>query len=146
MRPDGATDGRVFRQFAIEGGKPQPLDIPEAPQRVPQQGAPTEFQDGETEQQRQARLAELDRAAAASAKLWTRRAMALDWDQVRTPMEVYRFSGEEVKEDPRRTTQYQERVVEELGFGKDWKQRHPDLEDGDIEAVRAVLKRKAAAM
>ena len=56
---------------------------------------------------------------------------------------VYRFSGEDVKEDPRRTSEYKTRVVEGLGFGRG--ETRKGLTEADMEACRRVLRRKAGA-
>ena len=44
------------------------------------------------------------------------------WTQVKTDLEVYRFSGRKVTEDPRLTEAYKDQVVKELGFGEDWEE------------------------
>ena len=48
-----------------------------------------------------------------------------------------------MKEDPRRTEAYRDKVVEELGFGKD--RKRTDMTREDKELVAAVLREKAAA-
>ena len=51
-------------------------------------------------------------------KYWSERAKAKDWECVKPDLSVYRYSGKDVKEDPRRTPEYREKVLEGLGFGK----------------------------
>ena len=36
--------------------------------------------------------------------------------------------------------------MEGLGFGKDWRERHPELSEHDVAAAREVFARKAAGM
>ena len=76
---------------------------------------------------------------------WARLAAAKDWDQVRHDLKVYECSGLNVTEDPRRTKEYREDVVKGLGFGSDWKEKRPDLDEFIVAAVAKVLGRKAAA-
>ena len=48
-----------------------------------------------------------------------------------------------LKEDPRRTPDYRNQVVEGLGFGKDSSEKRPDMSEEDILACREVLYRKS---
>ena len=78
---------------------------------------------------------------------WMRRAKDRDWDQVRAPLEAYRYSGfkGEITSDPRRTPEYVESVVQGLGVAEG----SPPLEgltEEDMKAVREVVRRKAAAL
>ena len=56
---------------------------------------------------------------------------------------MYKFSGQRVTEDPRRSEDYRTKVVKELGFGKN--SERTDMSEPDRAAVRDVLHRKAAA-
>ena len=76
---------------------------------------------------------------------WESLAKQKDWTQVKPDLSVYRYSREDVTEDPRAADEYKDRVVGELGFGEDWKTRHPDLTEADAAAAREVLRRKAGA-
>ena len=58
-------------------------------------------------------------------------------------MSVYRHSGENVKEDPRRKESYRADVIQGLGFGKG--ETRPNMTEADMEACREVLTRKAGA-
>ena len=60
---------------------------------------------------------EHEREIQAAEKYWKERAAAKDWDCIKADLSVYRYSGKEVKTDPRRTPEYRKRVVEALGFG-----------------------------
>ena len=82
-------------------------------------------------------------AASEKAKIeWKRRAAQKEWYSVKSDMDVYRHSGETVKEDPRRTPEYQQQVVDGLGLTTEAK---PHLSQQDIEAIIEMVKRKAAA-
>ena len=70
-------------------------------------------------------------AASEKAKIeWKKRAAQKDWCTVKSDMDVYRHSGETAKEDPRRSPEYQQQVVEELSLTTDPK---PHLSQQDIE-------------
>ena len=45
-------------------------------------------------------------------RYWSSKAKSKDWDCVKADMSVYQHSGVDVKEDPRRTAEYRERVLE----------------------------------
>ena len=75
--------------------------------------------------------------------LWRSRAESKRWDEVKADLGVYRLSGQTVKEDPRRTPDYRNQVVEGLGFGKDSSEKRPDMSEEDILACREVLYRKS---
>ena len=80
-------------------------------------------------------------------QIWMKRAKDRDWDQVRAPLEAYRYSGfrGEITSDPRRTPEYVESVVQGLGVAEG----SPPLEgltEEDMKAVREVVRRKAAAL
>jgi hypothetical protein len=87
---------------------------------------------------------EVARAAKDSVVLWKGRADRGEWDEVKADLEVYRLSGETVKEDPRRTPEYRQRVIDGLGFGENWKDKRPNFSAQDLAACREVLSRKAA--
>jgi len=80
-----------------------------------------------------------------ASALWEARADRKEWNHVKVDLEVYRHAGQEVKEDPRGSEDYRQRVVDGLGFGGDVGVRHPELSKADIEAAREVLMRKATA-
>ena len=61
------------------------------------------------------------------------------WDGVRAELEVYKYSDEDVKIDPRREDAYRQKVVDGLGFGEKWKTERPYLETMDVELVRFCL-------
>ena len=75
--------------------------------------------------------------------LWRSRAESKRWDEVKADLGVYRLSGQTVKEDPRRTPDYRNQVVEGLGFGKDSSEKRPNMSEQDILACREVLYRKS---
>ena len=58
-------------------------------------------------------------------------------------MEVYQYAGVNLTSDPRRTDEYREKVLEAVNFGKNVVKE--DLTEHDVEAIREVLRRKAAA-
>ena len=81
--------------------------------------------------------AELEQLAREAATKWSKVGKAKSWDEIRAPLEVYRFSGVQLTEDPQRTEEYRAKVVE----GCDLK--HLKVEEA--AAVREVLSRKAGA-
>ena len=131
--------GKLLRN--LEGGSRE--DAPEASQ--PETVA-EEFQkeSAEGSAEERVRLKRLESAAREAAQRWKQYAEAKDWDRVRADLEVYRYSGENVKTDPRREEAYRQKVVEELGFGKDWKEERPFLKEEDVELIRFCLHLKAA--
>ena len=86
---------------------------------------------------------EHERAFRAAEKYWKERAAAKDWDCIKADLSVYRYSGKDVKTDPRRTKEYNDRVVEALGFGPG--KTRDGLTEVDMAACREVLSRKAGA-
>ena len=76
---------------------------------------------------------------------WDRASSDEYWDAVLTDMSAYRFSGEQLSEEPRRTADYRERVVKGLGFDPESKDSKPWLNQEEFAACAEVLKRKAAA-
>ncbi len=53
-----------------------------------------------------------------------------DWTQVVANLEVYAYTGEKVTQNPRHGVEYRDRVVAELGFGPEQRERRPDLSEG----------------
>jgi hypothetical protein len=94
----------------------------------------------ETEAERARREKAWAEASAKAEVKWKELALAKDWDQVKADLEVYRYSGESVLEDPRRKTEYKDRVVAGLKI-----QENPHLNDEEKAAATEVLRRKAAA-
>jgi hypothetical protein len=79
---------------------------------------------------------EIARLSKESYALWKTRADKNQFDEVKADLEVYRLSGETVSSDPRRTPEYREKVLEGLGLGKEWREKHPALTEADV-ALRA---------
>ena len=104
-----------------------------------------EFVDKRTEQERARAAAALASKAEQAARRWSDLAKRKEWESVKADLSVYAQSGEDVKSDPRRTEAYRDKVVNSLGFSQDWRVRHPDLTEEDVQACREVLRRKAAA-
>ena len=52
-----------------------------------------------------------DANVALADKYWSQKAEEKDWDCVKADLSVYRYSGTEIKEDPRRTEEYRRKVV-----------------------------------
>ena len=77
--------------------------------------------------------------------LWNERADRKEWDSVKADLAVYQYSGQNVTEDPRRVDSYRGEVVKELGFGENWKEKRPFLNEFDVAACREVLARKSGA-
>ena len=76
--------------------------------------------------------------------MWKERADNGEWSSVIANLDVYKFSGQTgVSSDPRRTEEYRNQVVDELGFGKD--STRTDVTAADRAAVVEVLREKAAA-
>ena len=59
--------------------------------------------------------------------LWRSRAESKQWDEVNADLGVYRLLGQSVKEDPRRSSDYRNQVVEGPGFGKDASEKRPGI-------------------
>ena len=83
------------------------------------------------------------KAMEEATKYWKRMAEKKDWDCVRADMSVYRYSNLKVKEDPRRSKEYKEKVLKDLGFAEGMKRG--GLTEDDMRAIREVIWRKAAA-
>ena len=88
------------------------------------------------------------RAAKETEALWRERAARKEWDKVRAPVEVNRFSGLDASGVPRLTPEYREGVVSELCGPVEGPipDRHAHLSAEDIAAAREVYGRKAAAL
>ena len=97
----------------------------------------------ENEADRKVRVEKLRQEAKEAKIVWAQRAAAGEWDHVKADLVVYQYSGQEVKEDPRRQEEYRQQVVTGCGFGKG--SEKPGLTEADVEATREVLHRKAAA-
>jgi len=87
--------------------------------------------------------AQHEKNVALADAYWSARAKEKDWDCIKADLSVYRYSGKDVKDDPRRTPEYRKKVLDGLGFGEG--QTKPGLTDTDMAACREVLSRKAAA-
>ena len=71
---------------------------------------------------------------------WGSLSLAKDWDQVCSDLSSFRFSGEELSADPRRSEEYREKVVAGLGFSE------PDRDKKLDEQSRILgLPRSAAS-
>jgi hypothetical protein len=97
----------------------------------------------ETTSEEKARRLKMEASRETADKEWRNRADKKDWDQVKAPMSVYFHSGEKVSEDPRRTKEYRQKVLDYLHFGDDWKTHRAYLTEADVIAAREVLGRKA---
>ena len=89
----------------------------------------------------EARLKEAHKKAEAK---WDKLSLEKDWDQVRSDLSAFRFSGEEIKTDPRRNPEYQDAVLAGLGFDEAHRGSKPWLNDQEVRAAQEVLRRKAA--
>ena len=74
---------------------------------------------------------------------WQKVAEQKDWDTVIADPAVYRYAGQTVKGDPRRTPEYREQVLKGLKLGPG--DTREGLSPEDMEAVREVVGRKAAS-
>ena len=110
-----------------------------------QQLVPQGSQLQETEAERTAREKAFDRDYAQAKVKWEALAKEKDWTQVKPDLSVYRYSGEDFKEDPRAGESYRDEVADQLGFGEDWRSRHAELNEAEIAAAREVVRRKAGA-
>ena len=99
----------------------------------------------EIEMKKRAQQAKHDENYREACKRWKEVADRRDWDAVQADLEVYKYCGTKVDVDPRRNDEYRDKVIDGLGFGKDWEERVPHLTKEDVELLRDVLRRKAAA-
>ena len=76
-----------------------------------------EVEGQETTADRDRRLESLSKASKLAEKHWKMMAQHQKWDEVRADIVVYKYSGEDVKVDPRRVDAYRQQVVDGLGFG-----------------------------
>ena len=74
---------------------------------------------------------------------WKEVAKTKDWDTIRANLDVYRYSGQAVPDDPRIKPGYRKDVIDGLGFGENCTRQ--DLTVADRAAIVEVLTRKAAA-
>ena len=74
---------------------------------------------------------------------WDQVAGRKDWDTVVADPAVYRYAGQAVTGDPRRTAAYKEQVLKGLSLGPN--DEREGLNKFELEAVREVASRKAAA-
>jgi hypothetical protein len=74
-------------------------------------------------------------------------AKAREWDTVKPDLEVYRFSGSQIKEDPRQNEDYKKQVLEVLSIATEeaLKARYPYLNSEEQDALLFVVRRGAAA-
>ena len=85
-----------------------------------------------------------EKAIAEAESKWKTIADKKDWTQVIANLDVYKFSGQAViTEDPRRSQEYRQTILKELGFGPDCTRK--DLTPEDLAAIRNVISEKAAA-
>ena len=107
---------------------------------------PVTPEDEESEELAAKRELWLNQATAEAVDAWLELARKKCWTEVKCDLEVYRHSGEDVKEDPRRKAEYAARVLAGLGFGPEVSAKDkPWLSEADLAAVREVLTRKAGA-
>jgi len=133
---DGFTVTPVIEYPVLAGKKAQAVEQEEEPEG--------EILEPEMSAAERSALADaLRKESAAAAAQWKNRADDKQWDTVQVDLSVYDYSGEEVKEDPRRTEEYRQRVVAGLGF--DDPAKRPDLSAADVAVVAEVLRRKAGA-
>ena len=85
-------------------------------------------------------------AAREKAKLeWRQAATKKAWHSVRASLEVFRVSGELLREDPRLTEQYKNDVVKGLRLDPvDWEE-YAHLTEDDVRAIIELVHRNAAA-
>ena len=99
----------------------------------------------EVEMRKREELARHDESYAKAKQKWKEIADSENWDSVAADLEVYKYCGTRVDKDPRRNDEYRKQVIDGLGFGEDWEKRAPHLTKEDVELLRDVLLRKAAA-
>ena len=87
----------------------------------------------------------LEEASRVARALWELRAVNLEWEHIKAPLDVFACAGVEVATNPREAAEYREQVLDDLGFGTNWKERKSHLTARQVEAVREVLWRKALA-
>ena len=124
----GESSGE-FRQYVLAVGKAVSIDDDVGEVCEPK----------ERQQEREAREENLKKEGAEAELKWRKLASEGKWDEVRTALEVYKFSGASITEDPRRNDAYREQVVKELGFGEDWKEKRPGLDEKSVLLFREVL-------
>ena len=90
-------------------------------------------------QKAERRAARAPKIAAAAAK-WAACAAARDWDQVRRLGKCFRFAA--VKESPRRTPEYKQKVLEAVGLVGDCA-GYKHLSKEELAALKEVVSGKA---
>ena len=101
------------------------------------------MQRSDAEIQAKAWQREHDAEIKVSNKHWKDIAAKKDWDTIAANLEVYRYSGEAIKEDPRRNASYRDLVLKALRYEPG--NPRTDHSPADFAAIQEVLKRKAAA-
>ena len=76
-------------------------------------------------------------------KHWDQKAKEKDWDSVVGDPAVYRYAGQAIKGDPRRTAEYKEAVLKGLKLTST--EQREGLTPADVAAVKEVVGRKCAA-
>ncbi len=118
-------------------GSTRPVDqfhkvqVPENPPQPSQYNNADVQQSAESEEEAKRRDAKHEQAVKDADAYWSQKAKEKDWDCVMADLSVYRYCGRKVVEDPRRTKEYRERVLKELGFGPGSKR--PGLIEEDME-------------
>ena len=112
------------------------VDAPKASDEVHRRSAETEAQAKKDDE-------EHEKNVHLANAYWSDKAKQKDWDCVCADLSVYRYAGVDIQTDPRRTAEYRQRVVKELGFAEG--QVKPGLTEADMAACREVLSRKAGA-
>ena len=110
-------------------------DLPEG--STPREVDPNFVKEKEKEQRRIE--AHRKRADEADRK-WAERAKNKQWDQVNPHLSVYRFCGQEIKSDPRKTKEYVKLVLDDVNLAA-----RDDLLEADKAVIAEVIERKASA-
>ena len=106
------------------------------------------FEDKETEGQRRKREANLEVAINEAHKKWKYYADNKMWDRVQAHMDVYRFCGEKLTEDPRLKKEYKRKVLEALHLDTEERgaAHYPQLDKYQRALLKEVYERNAAAL
>ena len=147
-QPSGpCSDGTEPAAGALGGSAsvPKPVDMlnKTADKRDPVHKDDPAARHRDYEQEAKARKLEHEKGIKESQKHWKAIAEKKDWDTILADLDVYKYSGEEVKADPRRSTEYREGVLKELRY--DTGNKRTDHTPADFAAIQEVLRRKAAA-
>ena len=65
----------------------------------------------ETAEEQNARRKAADDAYEKAAAHWVEVSSRQSWDEVISDLEVYKYSGQRITEDPRRTEEYRQKVI-----------------------------------